>query len=112
MGSARHPDLKDVPNAVEFAADETAKRSLEFLFSQLSFGRPVFGPPGLPPDWLTAAQIGFQKTMQDPEFVQEARKLNLETRWFGADRMVGIMKSIDIADESIRASMRAILNVN
>jgi tripartite-type tricarboxylate transporter receptor subunit TctC len=111
MGLSRHPDLADVPNALEFATSGLGKSALEFLFAQLAFGRPILAPPGVPSQWLSAAQAGFDKTMQDPEFLTEAKKLNLETRWFGAARMADVMGRIDSVDEAVKATVRTLLNI-
>ena len=42
------------------------------------FGRPFVAPPGIPEDRLELLRNSFSKTMKDPEFLAEARKLSLD----------------------------------
>ena len=37
-------------------------------------GRPFFGPPGMPNDRLKLLRDGFNKMMNDPELIAEAKK--------------------------------------
>lgn len=111
MGLARHPDFKDVPNALELAKSESGKASLELLFGQLALGRPIVAPPDVPQDRAKALQDAFDKTMNDPVFQAEAKKTNVELRWFGAARMKAVMENMEGAPEDVKDDVRALLNV-
>ena len=51
---------------------------LDVHFKQLLLGRPLAGPPGIPPDRLAALRAAFDASMKDPDFRAEADKLGLD----------------------------------
>jgi tripartite-type tricarboxylate transporter receptor subunit TctC len=81
-GRERHAALPDVPTVWELAQkQQIGKEDLEFMKVVLGapdFGRPFVAPPGLPKDRLDLLRDSFSKTMKNPEFLAEARKLNLD----------------------------------
>ncbi len=111
IGLARHPAFPDTPGALEFAKDAEGRQALELLFSQLSLGRPVFAPPGVPPDRAKLLQAAFSGVMADPDFIAEAGRINLETRWYDAARMAEVMRGMSAAAPSARARARKILGM-
>ena len=74
-----HPDLKDVPIAINRAKTKDARQLLEIL--DHAFGtsfRSYSTPPGTPKDRLAILQKAFMATMNDPEFLADAKKARLE----------------------------------
>jgi tripartite-type tricarboxylate transporter receptor subunit TctC len=51
---------------------------LRLLIAGQFVGRPFFGPPDLPDDRKAALRAAFDATMKDPQFLEEAGKLDLE----------------------------------
>lgn len=111
MGLARHPNYKDVPNALELASDANGRAMLELLFAQLALGRPVLGPPEIPADRAAALQKAFDSTMADPQFRAEAEKSRVELRWFGAARMKEVMERMESAPKTVKDDVGKLLNV-
>ena len=56
----------------------TTDKVFEFHFHTKLLGRPLAGPPGVPPERLAILRKAFQDTMRDPEFLAEAQKANLD----------------------------------
>jgi len=77
ISTAKHPDLPDVPLVTDLA-DGDDQRLLRLVFARQALGRPYVGPPEIPADRLEALQTAFMATMEDPEFLAEADKLDLE----------------------------------
>jgi tripartite-type tricarboxylate transporter receptor subunit TctC len=46
--------------------------------AQSTMARAIFGPPGIPADRLQALRTGFERVMQDRDFLAEAERLNIE----------------------------------
>jgi tripartite-type tricarboxylate transporter receptor subunit TctC len=74
----KHADLPDVPMALERAANDEQRQVLRLLIAGQFVGRPFFGPPDLPDDRKAALRAAFDATMKDPQFLEEAGKLDLE----------------------------------
>lgn len=81
-GRQRDGALPDVPTIWEVAQkQQIGKEDLELMNVVLAapdFGRPFVAPPGIPEDRLELLRNSFSKTMKDPEFLMEARKLSLD----------------------------------
>lgn len=71
------PNLKNIPNVFALRMTEEQREVLGLLFVREPLGRPFVAPPNIPPQRVDALRNGFDKTMTDPEFVAEAKKLNL-----------------------------------
>jgi tripartite-type tricarboxylate transporter receptor subunit TctC len=79
-GAHPHTDLEGVPYVPDLAKNDNDRKAIEFLYAGQGIGRPFLAPPGLPPERTKALRDAFDATMQDAEFIAEAkaRKLNLE----------------------------------
>jgi tripartite-type tricarboxylate transporter receptor subunit TctC len=73
-----HPDLKNVPLAINYAKSEEARTLLRVADNVHVYQYPYSVGPGTPPDRLKILQQAFIKTLRDPELVAEAKKANLE----------------------------------
>ncbi len=74
----KHPDLPDVPLALDLAKNDDDRKILELEMIPLLFGRPYMAPPGTPKDRVAALRKAFDDTMKDPEFIAESTKARLE----------------------------------
>jgi tripartite-type tricarboxylate transporter receptor subunit TctC len=78
LGLTKLPELPDVPAALDLVTDPVKKQVLELILIRQEIGRPVAAPPGVPADRLEILRQAFDATMQDPAFLAEAEKLQLE----------------------------------
>ena len=62
--------------------------------NQYEFQRPWVAPPRLPSDRLATLRNAFKATMEDPEFLAEAKKSKLVMEYVGADEINGLVKEI------------------
>jgi tripartite-type tricarboxylate transporter receptor subunit TctC len=74
----RHPELPDVPTALELAKTDDQRQALEFLFLPADMGRPIAAPPGIPADRKAILVDGFAKLVKDKAFLADAKKAGLE----------------------------------
>ena len=74
----RHPELPNVPTALDIGRTDTEKTVLKLVFAQSQMGRAVFAPPGLAPDRTNVLRAAFQSMVKDPEFLAEANKGSIE----------------------------------
>jgi tripartite-type tricarboxylate transporter receptor subunit TctC len=84
LGMAKHADLPNVPFMLDLAQNEEQRQMLRLIFTSLVLGRPFMAPPGIPEDRKIALRLAFDATMKDPEFLDEAAKIDLEISPVGA----------------------------
>src|SRR5690606_34090701 len=78
FGFDKLPDLPNVPSALDLVTDPEKRAILELILVRQETGRPIVGPPGMPADRLATLRKAFDATMKDPEFLAEAKKLQLD----------------------------------
>jgi tripartite-type tricarboxylate transporter receptor subunit TctC len=85
----RHPVLKErgVPFALDLVKSEKDRKVMEFLLSYLVYVRPFIAPPEMPGDRLKALQSAFKATLEDPEFLAEAKKGEVEIRYVSPEQV-------------------------
>jgi tripartite-type tricarboxylate transporter receptor subunit TctC len=72
----RHPELGNVPTAIELARNDEERQVLRAIMSASEIGTAFFTSPGVPPDRLVALRRAFDATMKDPAFLADAAKIN------------------------------------
>jgi tripartite-type tricarboxylate transporter receptor subunit TctC len=78
MGNKKSDEFGDVPSVFDYAKTDEQRAVFEVLFKQLLLGRPLAGPPGIPPDRLRALREALTATLKDGEFLADAAKVGLE----------------------------------
>jgi tripartite-type tricarboxylate transporter receptor subunit TctC len=78
IARTRNPIFPDVPAIVEFAKDERTKKILQLVLAPLEMDRPILAPPGVPAERVAALRAAFHAAMNDPAFIAQAEKENLE----------------------------------
>jgi tripartite-type tricarboxylate transporter receptor subunit TctC len=106
LAMSKHPDLPEVPLVTEFATNDEQRRILELILARQPLGRPFVGPPTMPPDRLAALQGAFMETVQDPEFLADAARLNIEIRPLSGDAAKRLVERI-YAETSPSIAQRA-----
>lgn len=70
--------LPGVPRAAQYVKDEHGKRLLALINALSEIGRLTAGPPGIPDNVLNEERQAYDAVMKDPQFLAEAKKLNLD----------------------------------
>ena len=74
-----HPELPKVPLAINYARTEDAKKLIQVgAHDPGTLARPFVLPPGTPKDRVQVLRKAFMDTFNDPEFLAEAKKTNLD----------------------------------
>ena len=74
-----HPELKNVPLAIQYAKTDEARALLGIANGPYSQGaRPYTVPPGVPQDRLQLLQKAFMETLRDPDLLTEAKKSKVD----------------------------------
>jgi tripartite-type tricarboxylate transporter receptor subunit TctC len=77
LGPQKAPDLPDVPLLTDLARSEHEREVLAFISSDTVLGRPFVLPPNVPPDRVAALREAFSRTVADPDFLRDAKKLGI-----------------------------------
>ncbi len=99
--------LEGVPSIYDIAMTmddgERRVKILESWEALSAVGRPVAAPPGVPEDRLAFLRDAFQKAMNDPEFVAQAKEAKRALSYASGDDMAGIAKTATELDPEIEA---------
>jgi len=77
QGARRIKDLPNDPGLLDFATDPRSRAILGLLGGGPDIGRSLVAEPGIPPERAAALRRAFLATMEDPEFIADMRKRNL-----------------------------------
>jgi hypothetical protein len=88
----RAPDL-DAPSVEDAARTPEEKQLIELVVSGTQLGRPL-ATNAAPPERVAALRSAFAATMQDPEFLAEAKALNFEVDPVLGEKMQKIVEKV------------------
>jgi tripartite-type tricarboxylate transporter receptor subunit TctC len=94
LSLTKHPDLPDVPLAIDWAKTDEQMQILKLIFARQVMGRPFLAPPGVPADRVEALRKAFMDTMKDEEFLADADKAKLEINPVPGERIENLVKEI------------------
>ncbi|WP_371038924.1 Bug family tripartite tricarboxylate transporter substrate binding protein [Rhodosalinus sp. FB01] len=103
-----HPDLPDVPLAIDLAPDQRSRQLINFIVAPQEMGRPYVAPPNVPADRLAALRAAFVATMNDPDFLAEAAATNLEITPTTGEEMQAVVESVYATDPAVIEEIVAI----
>jgi tripartite-type tricarboxylate transporter receptor subunit TctC len=92
MGSRTSDGLGKIPSVFDYAKTDEDRAILDVQFKQLLLGRPLAGPPGIPPDRLKALRDAFLATMKDKDFLAETEKMGLDIDAASAEEVEQVLK--------------------
>ena len=87
MGPKTSDEFGRVDDVFDFVKTDEDRKVLELHFKQTILGRPFAASPNLPKDRLETLRRAFLATMQDPEFLADAKKFNLDIDIATADEV-------------------------
>jgi tripartite-type tricarboxylate transporter receptor subunit TctC len=105
-----HPELTNVPLAINFARTEEARQLIHNGIhnpSMITYSYSV--PPATPKERLQILQRAFADTVKDPEFLAEAKKANLEVNPVPGEEVERIVHGYFKLDPGLLARLKEIL---
>jgi len=98
---ARHEDLPDVPLIMDLVNDPRQAEALKLIVARQNIARPFAAPPGVPKARIEALRRAFDTTMRDPEFLAEAKQLDLEVRPAAGAEVQALMSELHAAPADV-----------
>lgn len=71
------PRIKGVPSGLDLAQAPEQRQALQLFFARAAIGRPIVAPPDVPAERIAALRRAFDETLQDAEFLDDARRQDL-----------------------------------
>ncbi len=105
-GSAPDPELKGVPFIVDLGKTEEQKKALRFLYIGQGIGRPFVAPPEMPPDRLKMLRDAFNATMNDPDFLADAKRQKLTIYPKTGEQLTELIDKVYATPKSIMQIVR------
>jgi tripartite-type tricarboxylate transporter receptor subunit TctC len=106
----KHPELANVPLAMEYAKTEEAKRLIKHGAHDLAFSaRPYFFAPGTPKERVQVLRKAFADAVKDPELLAEAKKANFAIDYVSGEDLEGIVHGLYKIEPEFAAKMKQVL---
>lgn len=106
----KHPDLADVPNALDLARTEDARQLIKIgIIDPATMVRSLTLPPGTPKDRVKILRDAFMATMKDPEFLAEAKTAKLDLNPLPGHEVEKIVQGFFSLQPSLVANLREVV---
>jgi tripartite-type tricarboxylate transporter receptor subunit TctC len=107
----KQPELAGVPLALDLTEDADRIRILKLFLTTQEMARPFAAPPDIPVDRKAALISAFDQTMQDPDFLADAGKLNMDVSPLDSRHMDRLLAELyatprDLVDRAAQAVAR------
>jgi tripartite-type tricarboxylate transporter receptor subunit TctC len=103
----KDPRYPHVPNILDQAKTPELREALEFLFIPLALGRALASPPDTAPERLKILREATLQTMKDPEFVEDANKLNVDIEAMDAEETAAMANRLFATPDQAVARIRS-----
>jgi hypothetical protein len=97
-GPNRHPDFRGVQTLHEMVQSDQDQKILEIVEASLATLRPFVAPPNVPEKRVAELREAFNKAVRDPEYLDEAKKMNFEVNpieWQEFNTLIDKISNID-----------------
>jgi tripartite-type tricarboxylate transporter receptor subunit TctC len=89
-----HPDLPNVPLAIELVKSQEDRDVLEMVFTKYRMARPLVAPPDVPQERVTVLRRAFDATMKDAEFLKEAAKTGTDIDPVSGEEIEAVIRRV------------------
>ncbi len=106
----KHPELPQVPLAIDYAKTEDARRLLRYGVHDIAtITRLYFTPPGTPKDRMAILRTAFADTLKDPEFLADAKKSRLDIDPVSGEEMTRVVHDLYKIEPALLARLKEVL---
>jgi tripartite-type tricarboxylate transporter receptor subunit TctC len=98
-----HPELTrmGVPQVFQFVKDADDRKAVELIISQTVFQRSYIAPPEISPAQLNVLRAAFDRTMADPQFLDDAEKMRIDISPMSGDKVQELVRRIYASPKEI-----------
>lgn len=103
------PRLEDIPSVAELVQSEEVRSELELFFARTELGRPFLAPPEIPEERMEILRAAFEATMEDPELLEEARRLQLNPFPMTGEEIANVVaQAYETPEDVVRRTQNAL----
>src|SRR5262245_16362454 len=102
--------MPDVPTARELASNPRDRAMIELVELPFRVTYPYVAPPNVPQDRAAVLQTAFMKTFRDPDYLVEAKKLDLDVSQLDGATVRGMIARLAQSPAELIARYKAILD--
>jgi tripartite-type tricarboxylate transporter receptor subunit TctC len=110
VGHRREADL-DAPLWSELGESDEQRQILEVLSGDIAVGRPILTAPGVAAERVAALRKAFDDTLNDPQFIETARKAGMYLNAMGGVELQAIASRIVTPSPQIIAAVKEAIRV-
>jgi tripartite-type tricarboxylate transporter receptor subunit TctC len=111
IASQPHPDLRDVPLAIDYARTDEARELIDAgIHKTQVILRSYVLPPATPKDRVQVLRRAFSETMKDQEFIADAKKSKLGVDPVSGEKAEEIVRSLIKLKPHTIARLKQVLN--
>ncbi len=104
----RHPNYPYAPTARELAISDRARALIEIAEMPYLLSRPFVAPPGVPAERAKALEAAFLAANDDPDYLTEAKRLQLDVSPIDGAAVLSILDRIAQTPQEILDEMRQV----
>ena len=112
-GRKRDARLPQTPTVFElmdqYKTPQSGRGLATVLLGADGMGRPMFGPPAMPPDLLKILRDAYAKTMADEQFIAEVKKRNYEFDPVGGEELQTLAKELTSQPPEVVERLKKVL---
>jgi tripartite-type tricarboxylate transporter receptor subunit TctC len=104
----RHPNYPYAPTARELTTNDRARALIEIAEMPYLLSRPFVAPPGVPAERAKALEAAFLAANDDPDYLTEAKRLQLDVSPIDGAAVLSILDRIAQAPQEVLDEMRQV----
>jgi tripartite-type tricarboxylate transporter receptor subunit TctC len=108
----RHPELPEVPTAVDLARNDEERQILSAIMAAAEVGSAFFTTPGVPADRLNALRRAFDATMRDKEFLADVERTKLSVSPMTGEDLQQLVKRVSDLPPNLLEKVRHAYTAN
>jgi tripartite-type tricarboxylate transporter receptor subunit TctC len=106
----KHPELPNVPLALDYAKTDDARRILKYAVHDTAvITRIYFVPPGTPKDRVQILRKAFADTLKDPDFLADAKRSKLDIDPVPGEEVEKLVQGLYKIDAATLARLKDVL---
>ena len=105
LSTRKHPDIPNVPLALDMAKDQETKELLALNDARLEMGRPFLAPPNVPADRVAALRNAFDKSMTDKDLLRNIKSQGRGVSPVSGKDVQALIERVSKADKALIAKL-------